>query len=102
MSLAAAARANNRSQLNTVTEIKYSSRNNTARDHSMIAVKGETPVHGPTWSFGTVLVALCRCGIQFLRSAVYRKVWRRPLIGATMPAARSWSLICGRFHSPAC
>jgi hypothetical protein len=54
MSLAAAARANNRSQLNTVTEIKYSSRNNTARDHSMIAIKGETPVHGPARSFGTV------------------------------------------------
>jgi hypothetical protein len=54
MSLAAAARANNRSQLNTVTEIKYSSRNNTARDHSMIPVRGETPVHGPRRSFGTV------------------------------------------------
>jgi hypothetical protein len=54
MSLAAAARANNRSQLNTVTEIKYSSRNNTAHDHSMIAVKGETPVQGPARSFGTV------------------------------------------------
>jgi hypothetical protein len=30
MSLAAAARANNLSQLNTVTEIKYNSRNSTA------------------------------------------------------------------------
>ncbi len=54
MSLAAAARANDRSQLNTMTKIKYSSRNNTVRDHSMIAVKGETPVHGPARSFGTV------------------------------------------------
>ena len=41
MSLAAAARANNLSQLNTVTEIKYSSRNSTARDHSMIAARDE-------------------------------------------------------------
>jgi hypothetical protein len=39
MSLAAAPRANNLSQLNTVTEIKYSSRNSTARDYSMIAVR---------------------------------------------------------------
>jgi hypothetical protein len=54
MSLAAAARANNRSQLNTVTEIKYSSLSSTIRDHPMIAVKGETPVHGPTQGFGTV------------------------------------------------
>lgn len=36
MSLAAAARANNLSQLNTVTEIKYSSHNNTIRDHFVI------------------------------------------------------------------
>lgn len=42
----AAARANNLSQLNTVTEIKYISRNSTARDHSMIAVRVETPIHG--------------------------------------------------------
>jgi hypothetical protein len=43
MSLAAAVRANNLSQLNTVTESKYSSRNSTASDHSMIAVRGKTP-----------------------------------------------------------
>jgi hypothetical protein len=56
MSLVAAARANNLSQLNTVTEIKYSSRNSTDRDHSMIAVSGETPAHGPARSFGTVQI----------------------------------------------
>src|SRR5437868_4385791 len=54
MSLVAPPRANNLSQLNTVTEIKYSSRNSTARDHSMIPVRVETPVHGPARSFGTV------------------------------------------------
>jgi hypothetical protein len=53
MSLAAAARANNLSQLNTVTEIKYS-RNSTVRDHSMIVVRGETAVRGPARSSGTV------------------------------------------------
>jgi hypothetical protein len=36
MSWVAPLRANNLSQLNTVTEIKYSSRNSTSRDHSMI------------------------------------------------------------------
>jgi hypothetical protein len=45
MSLAAAARANNLSQLITVTEINYNS-----CDHSMIAVKAETPVHDPARS----------------------------------------------------
>jgi hypothetical protein len=41
MSLATAARANNLSQLNTVTEIKYSGRNSIDSDHSMIDVRGE-------------------------------------------------------------
>jgi hypothetical protein len=36
MSLAAALRASNPSQPNTVTAIRYSSRNSTARDHAMI------------------------------------------------------------------
>jgi hypothetical protein len=54
MSLVAAPRANNLSQLNTVTEIKYSKRNSTARDHSMIAARSETPVHAPALSSGTV------------------------------------------------
>lgn len=37
MSLAAALRASNPSQPNTVTQIRYSSRNSTARDDAMIA-----------------------------------------------------------------
>jgi hypothetical protein len=37
MSLAAVLRASNLSQPNTVTEIRYSSRNSTARDHAMFA-----------------------------------------------------------------
>jgi hypothetical protein len=54
MSLAAAAQANNLNQLNTVTEIKYGSRNRRTHDHSMIAVSGETSVHDPARSFGTI------------------------------------------------
>jgi hypothetical protein len=54
MSLVAALRANNLSQLNTVTEIKYSNRNSTARDHAMIAARSGTPVHAPALSSGTV------------------------------------------------
>jgi hypothetical protein len=54
MSLVAAPRANNLSQLNTVTEIKYSNRNSTARDHAMIAARSGTPVHAPALSSGTV------------------------------------------------
>jgi hypothetical protein len=57
MSLVVAPRANNLSQLNTVTEIKYSNRNSTARDHAMIAVRSGTPVHAPVLSSGTVHVA---------------------------------------------
>jgi hypothetical protein len=64
MSLVAAPRANNLSQLNTVTEIKYSSRNSTVRDHSMIPVRVETPVHGPARSFGTVQVTVHRIDAQ--------------------------------------
>jgi hypothetical protein len=50
-SLAAALRASNRSQPNTVTEIRYSSPNSTARDH----VKPLEPKVNPrTTSFGTL------------------------------------------------
>ncbi len=36
MSLAAVLQASNLSQLNTVTQIRYSNRNSTARDHVML------------------------------------------------------------------
>jgi len=42
MSLAAALRASNLSQPNTVTEIRYSSRNSTARDHARSLTINET------------------------------------------------------------
>jgi hypothetical protein len=45
MSLAAALRASNPSQPNTVAEIKYSSLSSTARDHGPIAGTKETPGH---------------------------------------------------------
>jgi hypothetical protein len=69
MSLVAPPRANNLSQLNTVTEIKYSSRNSTVRDHSMIPVRVETPVHGPARSFGTVQAARDRPSIYMILTA---------------------------------
>jgi hypothetical protein len=45
MSLAAVLRVSNRSQLNIVIQIRYSSRNSTARDHVTIAGAKETPGH---------------------------------------------------------
>ncbi len=45
MSLAAAPRASNPTQPNTVTEIKYSSLNSTAPDHDTITGTKETPGH---------------------------------------------------------
>ena len=88
MSLVAAPRANNLSQLNTVTEIKYSSRNNTARDHSMIAVKGETPVHGPARSFGTVQV-------EDVRSILVLDRYRCPSLDASSSMSVPWPPMTG-------
>ena len=45
MFLAAVGQASNPSQPNTVTEIRYRSRNSTARDHIMITEMHETPGH---------------------------------------------------------
>jgi hypothetical protein len=45
VSLAAVLRASNPSQPNTVTAIRYSSRNSTARDHVMITEIQRTPGH---------------------------------------------------------
>ena len=45
MSLVAVLRASNRSQPNTVTEIRYGSRNSTVRDHVMITGCNGTPAH---------------------------------------------------------
>lgn len=56
MSLAAALRASNSSQPNTVTAIRYSSRNSTARDHVMDDHRDATKHQVTTrmMSFGTV------------------------------------------------
>jgi hypothetical protein len=54
MSLAAPPRASSLSQPNTVTEIRYNSRNSTAHDHSMITRCSGTPGHIRIESFGTV------------------------------------------------
>jgi hypothetical protein len=55
MSLAAVRRASNPSQPKIVTEIRYSSRNSTARDHVMITVM-QPNTSLPPWitSFGMV------------------------------------------------
>ena len=54
MSLAAVLRANNPSQPNIVTEIKYSSQNSTACDHVTLTSSELNPSSSCTSSFGTV------------------------------------------------
>jgi hypothetical protein len=51
MSLAAVLVASSLSQLSTVTEIRYSSRGSTARDHVMITWSQRTPAHHPCDEF---------------------------------------------------
>ena len=53
MSLAAVLRASNPNQLNTVTQIRYGSRNSTAWDHGLRTGTKETPDQDLCGSFGT-------------------------------------------------
>jgi hypothetical protein len=60
MSWAAALRASNPSQPNTVAELKYSSLSSTARDHGPIAGTKETPGHCLCDEFWHRLPEACR------------------------------------------
>jgi hypothetical protein len=75
MSLAAARRASNPGQPNTVTEIKYSSLNSTALDHGQITGTKEHQVTTCVTSFGTVQAFRQVKGSQSLLGAALIKLW---------------------------
>ncbi len=86
-------RASSPSQPNTVTEIRYSSRNSAASDHGLITGTEETPAHhtGDEFWHGT------RAGLVPFKSDTYNKRvgFQKSVTAAEhgLHATRSYSLI---------
>jgi hypothetical protein len=87
MSLAAALRASNPSQPNTVTEIKYNSLNSTALDHGQITGTKETPGHLLCDEFwhgtGLVLLVAVRTAVIGVTTRVLSPTRTRWRVGLT-------------------